>query len=154
MRLPFALIGLMLGWVPNALAADLDVFPSTIEGKHRHVIELPKVVDQSRFMVELIPGKTELVDCNQRSYSARIERATLDGWGYPYFVLADPAPAASTLKACPDNSMSRRFVRVRGEGLMLPYNSALPLVVFLPEGFQLKYRVWRADKNFSDARMK
>lgn len=154
MRSLIALVGLVMGLVPPALAADLDVFPTTIDGKQRHVIELPKVVDQSRFMVELIPGKTELVDCNRRSYSARIERATLDGWGYPYFVLSDPAPAATTLKACPDDSRSRRFVRVRGDGLMLPYNSALPLVVFLPDGFQLKYRVWRADKNYSDARMK
>ena len=154
MRLSIALIALSVGLIPHAFAADLDVFPVTMEGKQRHVIELPKVVDQNRFMVELIPGRVELVDCNQRSYSARIERATLEGWGYPYFVLADPTPAASTLKACPDNATSRRFVRVRGDGLMLPYNSALPLVVFLPDGFELKYRVWRADKNYSEARKK
>ena len=153
MRLSIALTALMVGLVTQTLAADLGVFPTTIDGKRRHVIELPKVVDQNRFMVELVPGRIELADCNQRIYRARIERATLDGWGYSYFVLADPQPAASTLKACPDNSKSRRFVRVRGDGLMLPYNSALPLVVFLPDGFQLKYRIWRADKNYSDARM-
>ncbi len=136
----------------TAQASELEVFPSTVDGKVRQLIRLPKVVDESRFMVELVPGKTELVDCNLRSYRAAIRRETLDGWGYPYYVLAEPEPAPTALKACPPGSESRRFVRVRGEGLMLPYNSRLPLVVYLPTDLQLKYRIWRADKTLSDAR--
>jgi len=135
-----------------AQASDLEGFPDTVDGKQRHVIRLPMAVDESRFMVELVPGKTERVDCNLRSYRAALARRTLDGWGYPYYVLAHPEPAPTTLKACPPGSESRRFVRVRGDDLMLPYNSRLPLVVYLPDGLQLKYRVWRADKTLSDAR--
>ncbi|MFC6633952.1 ecotin family protein [Microbulbifer taiwanensis] len=152
MLLRCALSVALYSLVSPAPASELDAFPTTVDGKQRQVIRLPKAVDESRFMVELVPGKTELVDCNLRSYRAPIKRETLDGWGYPYFVLADPEPAATTLKACPSGSESRRFVRVRGEGLMLPYNSRLPLVVYLPADLQLKYRVWRADKTLSDAR--
>ncbi|WP_323846052.1 ecotin family protein [Microbulbifer magnicolonia] len=142
-----------LYWVAAlAAAADLDAFPHTVDGKLRQVIQLPKAVDESRFMVELVPGKTELVDCNLRSYTAPLKRATLDGWGYPYFVLSELTPGPTTLKACPPGSERRRFVRVRGDDLLLPYNSRLPLVVYVPDGVQLKYRVWRADKNLSDAR--
>lgn len=133
-------------------AVGLGVFPLHIDGKQRRVIDLPKVADESRFMVELVPGKTELVDCNLRSYRAPLKRATLDGWGYSYYVLGEPTPGPTTLKSCPDGSKARRFVRVRGEGLMLPYNSRLPLVVYVPQGFQLKYRIWRADKTLSDAK--
>lgn len=145
------LCSLLYAFVAGVGATDLSAFPERIDGKQRRVIELPKVIDESRFMVELVPGKTELVDCNLRSYRAPIKRATLDGWGYRYYVLGELTPGPATLKACPDGSKTRRFVRVRGEGLMLPYNSQRPLVVYVPEGLQLKYRVWRADKTLSEA---
>lgn len=152
MSLRCALVLVLYCLAGTGWASDLEAFPATVDGKVRQVIRLPKVVDESRFMVELVPGKTEMVDCNLRGYRARISRETLDGWGYPYYVLGHPEPAPTTLKACPPGSESRRFVRVRGEGLMLPYNSRLPLVVYLPADLQLKYRVWRADKILSDAR--
>ncbi|WP_444920621.1 ecotin family protein [Microbulbifer sp. CnH-101-G] len=140
--------------LPLQAAEPLDAFPSEVEGKYRHVIELPKVVDESRFMVELVPGKNALADCNLRSFNAPLQRQVLPGWGYPYYVLADLKPAQGTSKVCGPDSESRRFIRVRGKGLILPYTSSQPLVVYLPEGVQLKYRVWRADKNLSDAQSK
>ncbi|AMX01234.1 ecotin family protein [Microbulbifer thermotolerans] len=136
----------------TAGASDLDAFPATVDGKVRLVIRLPRAADESRFMVELVPGKSEVVDCNLRSYRAAIRRETLEGLGYPYYVLAEPEPGPAGHKTCPAGSRSRRFVPVRGEGLMLPYNSHLPLVVYLPPGLQLKYRVWRGDKILSSAR--
>ncbi len=135
----------------SAGAVDMSVYPTTVDGRERHVIALPKVVDESRFMVELVPGKTELADCNLRSYRAALERRTLAGWGYPFYVLAEPEPGPKTNKACPEGSQTRRFVRVRGDGLLVPYNSHLPLVVYLPRDVQLKYRIWRADKTLSEA---
>lgn len=138
--------------VDTTWGSDLQPFPVVVDGKERHVIHLPRAADESRFMVELVPGKTELVDCNLRSYRASIQRRILDGWGYSYYVLGELEPGPSTRKACSPNSASRRFVPVLGEGLMLPYNSRVPLVVYLPPGLQLKYRVWRGDKILSDAR--
>ncbi|WP_020413810.1 ecotin family protein [Microbulbifer sp. VTAC004] len=133
-------------------AEPLDAFPVEVEGKQRHVIQLPKVVDESRFMVELVPGKSEVADCNLQSFSAPLERQLLPGWGYPYYVLSELKATPDTQKVCAPGSESRRFIRVRAEGLILPYRSNLPLVVYMPQGVQLKYRVWRADKNMSDAR--
>ncbi|MEX2961937.1 ecotin family protein [Microbulbifer sp. TYP-18] len=150
----FVLFCLLVGLSTGVRAVDLNVFPSTVEEKRRHVVTLPKVVDESRFMVELMPGRVEQVDCNPRSYQAKLRREVLVGWGYPYFVLSDLEPAKSNRKACPETAKRRRFVRVRGENLMLPYASGTPLVVFLPPGFDLKYRIWRADKNYSNARIK
>ncbi|WP_299584932.1 ecotin family protein [uncultured Microbulbifer sp.] len=137
---------------PLQAAEPLDAFPAEVDGKRRHVIELPKVVDESRFMVELVPGKSSVADCNLRSFRAPLQRQVLPGWGYPYFVLADLKPTQGPRKVCAPGSESRRFIRVRGDGLILPYTSSQPLVVYLPEDVQLKYRVWRADKNLSDAR--
>ncbi len=33
---------------------------------------------------------------------------------------------------------------VRGEGFLLRYNSKLPVVVYVPEGFEVRYRIWQA----------
>lgn len=154
MPLRCALFAALLLFTTAAACSDLDAFPESLDGKRRQVIHLPRVADESRFMVELVPGKYEMVDCNLRGYRAPLKRGTLSGWGYGYYVLGEPRPAPTTLKACPEGSEARRFVRVRGEGLMVPYNSERPLVVYLPEGFELKYRVWRADKTLSDAHSK
>lgn len=132
-------------------AEPLDAFPAEVNGKQRHVIQLPKVIDESRFMVELVPGKNEIADCNLRSFSAPLQSEVLSGWGYPYYVLSDLKATPGTQKVCTPGSESRRFISVRGDGLILPYTSSQPLVVYLPVGVQLKYRVWRADKNLSDA---
>ncbi|MCO1333027.1 ecotin [Microbulbifer sp. OS29] len=141
--------------VTSSYAAEpLDAFPLDVNGKSRHVIVLPKVVDESRFRVELIPGRSEIADCNLRSFSAPLQREVLPGWGYPYYVLSDLSSTMDTRKVCAPGTETRRFITVRGDGLLLPYNSNLPLVVYLPKGVQLKYRVWRADKNFSDAKSK
>ncbi|SHF35461.1 ecotin [Microbulbifer donghaiensis] len=153
MALRYALFATLFCLFPAADAADLDAFPASLDGKPRQVIRLPKVANEGRFMVELVPGRVELVDCNLRSYSARLQRKTVAGWGYSYYVLSDLQLGPTTLKACPPDSRKvRRFVRVRGDELMLPYNSRLPLVVYVPEGVELKYRVWRADKTLSEAR--
>ncbi|MDP5210829.1 ecotin family protein [Microbulbifer sp. 2205BS26-8] len=144
---------LILLYMTTVQAADpLDAFPAEVEGKQRHVIQLPKVKDESRFMIELVPGRREMADCNLRSFTAPLRREVLAGWGYPYYVLSDLKPASGARKICAPSTTSRRFIRVRGDGLILPYSSRLPLVVYLPEGVLLKYRVWRADKNLSDAR--
>ncbi|WP_444918686.1 ecotin family protein [Microbulbifer sp. JMSA003] len=130
----------------------LDAFPEEVDGKLRHVIKLPKVVDESRFRVELIPGKSQVAECNLQSFSAPLRKDILPGWGYPFYVLSDLTPTTDTQKVCAQGSESRRFITVRGDGLMLPYSSKLPMVIYLPQGVQLKYRVWRADKNFSEAK--
>ncbi|WP_444929205.1 ecotin family protein [Microbulbifer sp. SSSA002] len=146
-----ATVFVLLLAVDSLGSVPLDAFPGEVDGKSRHVIELPKVVDESRFRVELMPGKSELVDCNGQSFSASLRKDILPGWGYPFYVLLDLTPAVNSQKVCAPGSETRRFIRVRGDGLMLPYRSHLPLVVYLPQGVQLKYRVWRADKNFSKA---
>ncbi|MFA0809620.1 ecotin family protein [Microbulbifer epialgicus] len=148
----FVAVLILFAVVLAQAAEPLDAFPAEVDGKRRHVIQLPKVVDESRFMVELVPGKSAIADCNLRSFSAPLQRQVLPGWSYPYYVLSELKPTPGTQKVCAPGSESRRFISVRGEGLILPYNSSLPLVVYLPEGVQLKYRVWRADKNLSDAR--
>jgi ecotin len=52
---------------------------------------------------------------------------------------------AGTLRAI-DESQPKvdRFVTVRGEPNLLRYNSRLPIVVYVPNGVEVRYRLWRA----------
>jgi len=150
MSLRAALLPLLLAlWSAAAGAAPPGTYPAALDGATRHVIHLPKVADPGRYRVELVPGRSELADCSLRGYSAALERRNLPG-GAPYYVLGalQPLPAAGS---CADPTRKRRFVRVRGDNLLLPYDSRQPLVVYLPAQMQLKYRIWRADKSLSDA---
>ena len=74
-----------------------------------------------------------------------LERRVAEGWGYPYFVLAAVAGPASTMMACPPGEEKvEAFVSVRGAGFLQRYNSKLPVVVYVPEGFEVRYRIWSA----------
>ncbi|MNT95848.1 Ecotin precursor [compost metagenome] len=53
--------------------------------------------------------------------------------------------------ACPDGKKKQAFVPVVGEGFMLRYNSKLPVVVYVPEGVEVRYRVWSASNKVKKA---
>jgi len=68
-------------------------------------------------------------------------------------MLEKVAPPASTKMACPpDEQPKQTFVAVRSQQALVRYNSKLPLVVYVPEGFEVRYRVWQAGDTRSDAR--
>jgi ecotin len=52
---------------------------------------------------------------------------------------------AGTLMAVgPDTPRVDRFITLGGEPQLLRYNSRLPLVVYVPSGVEVRYRIWRA----------
>jgi len=38
-----------------------------------------------------------------------------------------------------------RFIRLGGDPYLIRYNSRLPIVVYVPEGVEVHYRLWHAD---------
>lgn len=143
------LIALMLlGSLPLIVGAgnnsdDLTAYPAAEDGVDRMVFRVPAMRDESILKVEIIVGKTLSVDCNRTSFGGSLELRIADGWGYPYFVLEKFAGPMSTRMACPPETQHEdRFVLVSGDGFLQPYNSKLPVVVYVPEGFQVRYRIW------------
>jgi len=142
-------IGLLLlvSGAAGVRAADaIDAFPPAEPGMARHVLRLPARADESAFKVELIVGKTvELDDRNRYFFGGRIEVQAVRGWGYTRFVVARLGPMAGTLLAPdPDAPKAPRFVALGGEPYLIRYNSRLPLVVYVPEGVEVRYRIWSA----------
>ncbi|MFC5475329.1 serine protease inhibitor ecotin [Paraherbaspirillum soli] len=127
--------------------AQIAPYPAAAAGQTRWVIRLPQEADEKALQLELVAGKTMDVDCNRQWFSADMKAETLAGWGYTYHVLQDVKGPASTLMACRGQPKKPGFVPVSGAGYLLRYNSKLPVVAYLPEGFTLQYRIWRAGDN-------
>lgn len=141
----FALTFLLAASCASA-ADDLKAFPPAEEGIVRYVLPLPVQADESAFQVELIVGKTVLTDSQNRYFfTGRIEAETIQGWGYTRYVVAEIGPMAGTLMAIdPDAAKQERFIALGGAPYLVRYNSRLPVVIYVPEGVEVRYRVWSA----------
>ena len=130
---------------------DLKPWPAAESGETRFVIRLPEMQDETAHGVELIIGRQLEVDCNRHWFGGKLERQVISGWGYPLYRLASVAGPASTMMACPGEEKSMAFVAVNLEDPFLRYNSKLPIVVYVPDGFSVRYRTWSADGVARDA---
>ena len=138
---------LLLFAVPASQAADnLKAFPPAEEGMVRYVLQLPTHADESAFRVELIVGKTVQVDeRNRYFFGGKIEAETIKGWGFTRYKVSKLGPMAGTLMAVdPNASKVARFITLDGEPYLIRYNSRLPIVVYVPEGVEVRNRIWAA----------
>jgi ecotin len=146
MRFLIAAACLLTGAI--AMAADnMKAFPPAEAGMMRYVINLPAQDNEDDFKVELQVGKTVKLDAaNRYFFSGKLEKETIQGWGYDRYLLRELGPMGGTLMAVDPNAPKvDRFIMLGGEPSLLRYNSRLPLVVYVPEGVEVRYRIWRAD---------
>ncbi|MDH3454622.1 MAG: ecotin family protein [Desulfuromonadales bacterium] len=147
-KLALIMIGLTL-FCLQAFAAEhpeLKAFPAADEGMERFVIVLPDKDrgEEANFQVELIPGKVMLTDgVNQMRHGSAIEPRPLVGWGYTYYQVTGRDVAMSTMMAAAEGS-SKIEQFVAGTPLLVRYNSRLPIVIYAPSGFDVRYRIWSA----------
>lgn len=128
------------------VSSDLKAFPIADAGYKRHVVSLPALENESLYRVTLVLGKTVVTDSvNQYMMLGTLKPVTVEGWGYTYYQLESEGHMAGTLMAVrPSAPKVMRFVEVNTQLPPIRYNSKLPLVVIVPEGFEVKYRVWSA----------
>lgn len=137
-----------------SFAADnMKAFPPAEQGMTRYVIALPQQEDESALKVELIIGKTVKTDAvNRYFFGGTLKTETIPGWGFDRHVLRELGPMAGTLMAVDPNAPQvERFITLGGEPQLLRYNSRLPLVVYVPAGVEVRYRLWRAEPNAAQA---
>ena len=131
----------------SVLAADnMKAFPPTEKGMVRYVLQLPEQKDEYAFKVELIVGKTvQLDEGNRYFFGGKIEAENIEGWGFTRYVVSELGPMAGTLMAVDPNAPKvPRFITIGGEPYLIRYNSRLPVVVYVPEGVEVRYRIWSA----------
>lgn len=127
---------------------NVKMFPAPSEGIEQHILTLPKLANEADYMVEIQIGKTQLVDCNKHGLSGELTTLTVKEWGYDYYQVDSINPGPSTMMACFEKAKTEQFLSIP-EKLMLKYDSRLPEVFYLPQGHELRYRVWRVDTKFN-----
>lgn len=156
MKLKSLILLLTLSSISNvafsASHTELKAFPSAAANRQRFVITLPaKPQEESDLKVELIVGKTMQTDgVNHYWLLNSIEETTLEGWGYSYYQINDSA-AASTRMAPLINQAAITTQFVTAAPLLIRYNSRLPIVVYAPLGYDVKYRIWSALETLENA---
>ena len=140
------------GAMADGSGDEMKPYPKAAEGYARAVIHLDALTREEDNKLEIIIGKSLQVDCNAHWFGGDLESRVAEGWGYPYYVLASVHGPASTMKACPPGFENQEaFVPVRGEGYLLRYNSKLPVVIYVPTGFEVRYRIWTAGEEVGHA---
>jgi ecotin len=140
--------------VPSVHAADpLRAFPTAGEGMSRHVIFLPTEKNEDLLKVQLMVGKIMKLDPQNRYFfGGRLDRESIPGWGYERYILKSLGPMAGTLMAVdPSEPKKDRWITLGGEPELIRYNSRLPLVVYVPVGVEVRYRIWRAEEKVATA---
>lgn len=131
---------------------ELQAFPSAKANMQRFVITLPAhLQEENNLKIELIVGKSMLTDgVNHTWLLNHIEEKTLEGWGYSYYQINDTDKVAST-RIAPLSPQTPIKQFVTAAPLLIRYNSRLPVVVYAPQGYEVKYRIWSALEILKDA---
>lgn len=139
----------------SGFAADnMKAFPPPDAGMARFVINVPPKKDEFAFKVELLVGKTVKTDARNRYFfGGMLKTETIAGWGFERYVLPEIGQMAGTLMAVdPNEPQVERFVTLSGDPQLIRYNSQLPVVVYVPKGVEVRYRIWRADPKATSAK--
>ncbi|HAY78515.1 MAG TPA: proteinase inhibitor I4 serpin [Planctomycetaceae bacterium] len=148
----------ILAMTLNSLGAAEDrylkAFPPAGEGMTRFVILLPhkeRGEDQD-FKVEIYVGKEMETDgVNMVRLGGKIEAKPLKGWGFTYYEVAKFGPAMSTrIGVRPGTKPVKKFVTM--PSTTIGYNSRIPLVVYVPQGGAVRYRIWKAGDKTEQAK--
>ncbi len=133
--------------IPVNAKDNMQAFPAPEKGQLRYVLRLPAQDDKSKYKVELIVGQTVAIDeKNQYFFGGKINKETIRGWGFPRYIVNELGPMAGTLMAVDPNAPKvDRFIHLGGEPYLIRYNSRLPIVIYVPEGAEVRYRIWRTD---------
>jgi ecotin len=146
---------LLLSFTASSLSASeqekekYHMFPQAAEGQVRYIIEVPPKPNENDYRIELLVGKKMLTDCNTRQLFGKVEKRPLKGWGYHYYVVSDINSGAHTMMVCKEPKQERFVALIHKE--LLRYNSRLGTVVYVPEGYDVRYRIWQADSQLNEA---
>ena len=141
---------------------DLSGYPAPAAGERRWVIQLPGVLPPTQdpalspqprdWRVQLLVGQLAQIDCNQHSFSGRLRHWRLADDKPMVFRVDNVGPMASTRMACPPGQPRRQaFVTMAGKPYVVPYEVSHPIVVYAPAALQLRWRLWKAERQSRDA---
>ena len=143
-----ALLMVMLTFAQKNMKIDYSMYPKAKDGYEQKIITLKTLPNEDNYSVEIFAGKKTLVDsCNHFFLAGVFEQKTVDGWGYDYFNFESNGNVGGTLMGCFDNKSVEKIIHA--QSIQTRYNSKLPIVVYVPKGYTLEYRIWKADEKLN-----
>ena len=130
---------------------DISMFPEAPEGFKKVVIHLTEKKKENLLKVEFTVGKNVTVDkCNTFFLMGEIKEKDLTNWGYSYYNFTSDGNVAGTKMGCNDDTKVEKFIT--GQSKTIDYNSKSPIVIYIPNEMQVKYRVWKAKNKWLDVK--
>ncbi|MGX9463451.1 serine protease inhibitor ecotin [Shewanella sp. A14] len=131
----------------NYQAQDASkLYPAPKTGMVQHILTLPSLVNEANYMLEIQVGKHTAVDCNKVNLMGEIETLSLAGWGLTYYQVNNVIYGPTTRMMCTE-AKTNKFITLN-QSVTLSYDSRQPKVFYLPEGTELRYRIWKAVSQF------
>lgn len=135
-------------WKAKARKQLDKAYPKAGQGMVRYVLFLEPKADESLYRVELIVGKVIETDgVNKYGFGGSIQEKTVKGWGYRQYVVEKGAfdnPFSTRIGVPANQPKVKQFVALGGGPTLVRYNSKLPVVVYVPAGGEVRYRIWEA----------
>lgn len=131
---------------------DTSIFPKVEKGMTPYVIEVPYggMESDADKRIEVIIGKNEQVDkCNRHMLNGTLEKKDLKGYGYNYYEFKSDGNIMSTMMGCSDTGKVTKFVS--SQSTMMNYNGRMPIVIYVPEGYEVKYKIYKAEDDVYQA---
>lgn len=133
---------------PSDASSWQKAYPAAEKGMKRIVIHLDAQKDEFSWKVELIVGKTLETDgVNRVALMGKIEERPVEGWGYTFYraEIKSDGMISTRIGVDPNQPKVKQFVTLMPYG-PVRYNSRLPIVVYIPEGYEVRYRFWKAEE--------
>ena len=133
---------------PSDASSWQKAYPAAEKGMKRIVIHLDAQKDEFSWKVELIVGKTLETDgVNRVALMGKIEERSVEGWGYTFYraEIKSDGMISTRIGVDPNQPKVQQFVTLMPYG-PVRYNSRLPIVVYIPEGYEVRYRFWKAEE--------
>ena len=137
---------------PDAVKQLEAAYPQPPAGMARKVILLPKMEGdaEERHRVEIVVGKSIITDgVNVHRFGGELREVDIPGWGFSYWQADGTFDAPLSTRIAAPGDKAARFVP--GPAQLVRYNSRLPVVVMVPAGCEVQWRVWSADPGFASA---
>ncbi|WP_022829393.1 ecotin [Sphingobacterium paucimobilis] len=130
----------------SVLKQNTDIFPVPEKGYKKMIIEVPHSKNDDNKKIEFNVGKWMEVDgCNHFSLQGTLEKKDLQGWGYDYYVFKTNGNVVSTQMGCPDAPNRHLFVSAQPE--MVRYNGRLPIVIYVPDEYEVQFKIYKAEED-------
>ncbi|MGJ1432618.1 ecotin [Sphingobacterium spiritivorum] len=132
-------------YAQQSVSSSVSMFPKAEKGQVQYIIDVPHSDKDNLKKIEFFVGKVMETDgCNSYGLAGQFEEKDLQGWGYNYYVFTTNGSVRSTMMACPDAKKIQQFVS--SESKMARYNGRLPIVIYAPEGYEVRYKIYTTDE--------